>query len=271
MPNQSVGFFLNVEKLFGSMTFQRMSFTEKGVYLTMLCQQWREGARNLPDDPHAVADLIAVTPQQSADVVAAWDVVRRKFVTADRSSGRIWNVELERTRKKQRAFYQKRVTAARRGGNASAAKRLSGKVLVVNDRSTVVEPPSTDQIRTDKRRTDQIREEEQAPTARSKRPIFTGQKLTVFEWMLDDCLRTLGSFADAFDLHEWFFALDAQALEANLVIPKRDGGAWLQAQLVAEAQRRGLPLQIATAAPQHKRVAAALAGGQAFLNRQKGS
>lgn len=100
------------------------------------------------------------------------------------------------------------------------------------------------------------------PTARSKRPIFTGQKLTVFEWQLDDCARTLGEFVDTFDLHDWFFTLDAQAMRANLVIPKRDGGEWLQAQLVAEAQRRGLPLQMATMPQMGKgttRLAAAVA------------
>lgn len=80
---------------------------------------------------------------------------------------------------------------------------------------------------------------------RSKRPIFTGQRVTVFEWMLDDCTRILSEHTDAFDLHEWFFALDAMAVTKGLVIPKRDSGQWLQAQLVAEAQRRGIHLTMA--------------------------
>lgn len=88
------------------------------------------------------------------------------------------------------------------------------------------------------------------PDARSKRPIFTGQRLTVFEWQLDDCIRTLGKHLDAFDLHAWFSELDVGAVAKGLVIPKRDGGAWLQAQLVAEAQKRGIPLQLATVTPQ---------------------
>lgn len=90
---------------------------------------------------------------------------------------------------------------------------------------------------------------EEKTEARSKRPIFSGQRLTVFEWMLDECIKTLGEHCDAFDLHEWFFALDRLAVDRGLVIPKRDNGVWLQAQLVAEAQRRGLPLRMATAEP----------------------
>lgn len=87
------------------------------------------------------------------------------------------------------------------------------------------------------------------PTARSKRPIFTGQRVTVFEWMRNECRKTLGPHFDTFDIDEWFHILDAQTVAAEVVVPKRDGGQWLQAQLVAEAQRRGLALRMATAVP----------------------
>jgi hypothetical protein len=86
-------------------------------------------------------------------------------------------------------------------------------------------------------------------TARSKRPIFTGQRLTVFEFMLDDCMKTLGPLTDAFDLHAWFDALDAELVVTAVVIPKRDGGVWLHSQLLAEAERRGLPIAVATPPP----------------------
>jgi hypothetical protein len=76
--------------------------------------------------------------------------------------------------------------------------------------------------------------------ARSKRPIFVGQRLVVFEWMWDDIRKTLGNYTDDFNLDQWFYDLDAKAMRLNLVIPKRDQGAWLQAQLVEEAARRGL-------------------------------
>lgn len=113
------------------------------------------------------------------------------------------------------------------------------------------------------------KEPERKPDARSKRPMFTGQKLTVFEWMLDDCVKTLGNYLPDFDLHEWFFQLDKQAFDANLVIPRRDNGEWLVSQLVSEAQRRGIPLVVATANPANKRISGLVAGGQAFLNRSQ--
>lgn len=79
--------------------------------------------------------------------------------------------------------------------------------------------------------------------ARSKRPIFTGQRFVVFEWMLDDLTRMLGEFTDGFDLHEWFFTLDQRCVDRGDVPPERDGGIWLKQQTLLEAQRRGLPLK----------------------------
>jgi hypothetical protein len=68
--------------------------------------------------------------------------------------------------------------------------------------------------------------------------------------MLDDHTKILANQIDSFDLHEWYFALDARMLRENLVQPKRDSGAWVDAELVAEAQRRGLPLKFAGVAAQ---------------------
>lgn len=47
------------------------------------------------------------------------------------------------------------------------------------------------------------------------------------------------------------YAVDAQAVRDNLVIPARDNGAWLAVQLVREATKRGLPIAGATTDPDH--------------------
>jgi hypothetical protein len=91
--------------------------------------------------------------------------------------------------------------------------------------------------------------------------MFTGQRLTVFEWMLDDLAKMLGAHFEAFDCHAWFFELDARAVEAGMVIPPRDGGAWLLAETLVEARRRGLPIAVAAVPAAGKlttRLAAAL-------------
>lgn len=77
---------------------------------------------------------------------------------------------------------------------------------------------------------------------RSKRPIFSGQRIVVFDWMLEDIRQILGPYTDDFALDEWFYTLDSKAVRLDLVIPKRDNGAWIQAQLLEEASRRGLKI-----------------------------
>lgn len=85
---------------------------------------------------------------------------------------------------------------------------------------------------------------------RSKHPVFAGERFVVFDWMLEDMMRTLGPHTDNFDLHEWFFTLDATARTSELVIAKSEQWPWLQAALMDEARRRGLP--IATVTPASK-------------------
>ncbi len=83
--------------------------------------------------------------------------------------------------------------------------------------------------------------------------------------MLDDLRKLLGSHFDAFDVHEWFYALDGKAADSGLVIPQRDGGKWLHEQTIAEASRRGLPI----AATQHTtgKTAGNIAAAARFIAR----
>lgn len=78
--------------------------------------------------------------------------------------------------------------------------------------------------------------------ARSKHPVFKGQSLVVFDWMLDDLAMMLGPHTDGFHLDEWFHQLDAEAVSSNFIVPKRDKGQWLCEKTLAEARRRGLPM-----------------------------
>jgi hypothetical protein len=60
--------------------------------------------------------------------------------------------------------------------------------------------------------------------------------------MLEDLARTLGPHTEAFDLHSWFFDIDAEAVKSNLVMQKSEQWTWLQAQLLTEAHKRRLPI-----------------------------
>lgn len=235
---QLPGFIFDVAAWRGSRSVQRMSFAERGVYFEMLLEQWEK--RNMPDDANAVADRVASNADQVAEVIAAWPVVRVKFVRCTGDDKRIYNVPLERTRRAQRENLRNKQEAGRIAGKASAAKRAQKHDLGVDDRSTTVQRSSTEKVSRGEGSTGKVSGEE--ITARSKRPIFTGQRLTVFEWQLDNCMKMLGPLTDDFDLHSWFGDLDQHAAQTNLVIPRRDGGEWLEARLLEECRRRGLPI-----------------------------
>lgn len=267
-PEKSPAYQWYVKDFRSSRSTMRMSFAERGVYRDMLDQQWED--RTLPDDPHAVADLIATTDAQVAEVLAAWDVVRRKFVVLE--DGRLQNARLERCRREWKAFQRMK----RKGGQArvasadrdDAGRLQSSSSTPARHQQTTSTPPASIQPASASSSALASASAPADPSARSKRPIFTGQRLTVFDWMLDDLMRMLGVHTDTFDLHEWFFALDERAQRMNLVIPQRDGGAWLQAETLKEAQRRGLPIA-SSAAPLGKQTTR-LAAAVANIHREAG-
>jgi hypothetical protein len=63
------------------------------------------------------------------------------------------------------------------------------------------------------------------PTARSKRPIFTGQRLVVFEWMHDELSRLLGPHFVSFNVDEWYYTLDARCVSEGIIPPERDNAS----------------------------------------------
>lgn len=103
---------------------------------------------------------------------------------------------------------------------------------------------------------------------RSKRPIFKGQRFTVFEWQIDQLQMLLGVAFDAFHVDEWFYELDAKMAASRLVIPQRDSGAWLQTQTLEEAIRRGLPVAVATTVPKAGKLTTRLAAAMENIRRE---
>ncbi len=93
------------------------------------------------------------------------------------------------------------------------------------------------------RKTDAVTKGPNGVNSRSKRPIFQGQRFVVFDWMLEDLGRTLGEkHLNEFDIDTWLWTLNEKAVSENVVKAKNDWWPWIQAELIAEAKRRGLPV-----------------------------
>lgn len=241
----------------------------RGLYREMLTQAWRRGAR-LPSDPESIRRATGVTPQEWA---ANWPKIR-KFWTVkgdyliNETQVLVYAEAMDR--------HETLTNRGRKGGIAraqalrkhslSTTQAVPKVVLNAKPPSPSLSPslsPSPSQSPIPDLR-EQANSEGggssistpntkngkngHAASARSKRPIFTGQRITVFEWQLDDLTRLLGSHTEGFDLHEWFFTLDERMRQSGDVVPQRDGGKWLQEQTLQEAQRRGLPISTAVGA-----------------------
>lgn len=73
------------------------------------------------------------------------------------------------------------------------------------------------------------------------RPVFQGERFSVLDWQVNALTQMLGKHADAFELLEWFFALDHELALSGEVLPPLTH-TWLRERTYAEARRRGLPI-----------------------------
>lgn len=249
------GFFWDVDDYFSSTAVQRMTMLERGVYDSMLFEEWRSPEKSLPDDADAVAELLAITAEHRAEILQAWPVVRRKFVSDRRHPGRIFNVRLEHTRRDQTKFRHAKSKAGAEGGKAKAAKYRRTEDLLASkplaDASTELAKPSVEL-----RRVGVGVETGRVETSRGR----DAGRIYLHRWQLEDLIATLGPHADTFGLDEWIDGLTAKLNQQNLALPTKElRWSWVQGELAAEIQARRLPVAAAASDVDWK-VAAALAG-----------
>lgn len=103
--------------------------------------------------------------------------------------------------------------------------------------------------------------------AGSQQPLVVGHRIKVWRWQIEKVMQALGDQLDVFGpLDDWWQELDGRN---DGVI--RDNWAYIWASTLREAERRGCAFADTSVpgAPQNKRIAGLVAGGQAFLNRRQ--
>lgn len=196
------------------------------------------------------ADVARLVAPQVADRAPLWEEHVMGFKVHDYLE---WNDCRDKVKKRQAdADDRKRIYND---------KKDAARVQNASENASRTRPPlNAEPNQTKPNQTFLRKKEPQRPSSRSKRPIFTGQRLTVHEWMLDELMKMLGTHTDEFGIDEWFFEADGKAMAMAVV--SDDWWPWLKAETKAEAQRRGLPIALApmlTSGKQTSRLAAALA------------
>jgi len=75
------------------------------------------------------------------------------------------------------------------------------------------------------------------------RPVFQGQRFSLFDWQLDRLNQMLGRQSESFDVLGFLFDLDAAlASSGHIVPPQKQQHEWLEQLVFAEARRRALPI-----------------------------
>jgi uncharacterized protein YdaU (DUF1376 family) len=216
-----------------------MNLAERGAYITLLCYCWSEGS--IYDEPTKLAKFCGVSPSVMRRM---WTAIAPCFRPAD-EPGRLIHPRLEREREKQAEFKRRQSDNGRKGGRPAKPTESQNNPSLSSGLTQTEPKKSSSSLSSSSVFNLQSSDSSQkslavVPDARSKRPIFKGQRLVVFDWMLDDLARMLGTHTNTFDLHSWFFTLDQQAVDAGTLVPQRDGGRWLQERTLEEAARRGL-------------------------------
>jgi uncharacterized protein YdaU (DUF1376 family) len=241
-----------------------MNLAERGAYITLLCYCWSEGS--LSADHGRLARLCGVP---AAAFKRLWPALEPCFRSNKDTPSRLIHPRLEREREKQADFKKRQSDNGKKGGrphkpvesqnNPSLSSGLTQTEPKKSSASSSSTPSASSSADSSQKSGADVVDH------RSKRPIFKGQRFVIFEWMLDDLSRMLGSHADEFDLHAWFYELDEKAVAASIVVPQRDGGKWLQEQTQAEAIRRGLP--VATLSQHNPKTAGNVAAMARFVAR----
>jgi hypothetical protein len=241
-----------------------MSWQQRGMYLEMLLEQADKGA--LPDCPRACADLLGGTPDEW---LKEWPALRRKFVDRrhrDRDGGtgvydpndhdasrQIINLRMARVLKERREYKKSKEIAGRNGGRAKAQKtsELKSSSASVNP-SSATEIPSTHLAKPSPLlfssplvsvSSPLVSSQKSPPAeARSNHPVYRNGRFVVFDWQFDDLRLSLGPHFDEFLWDEWFLALANRLDVEKLAIDKREMSAWIYAETMAEAKRRGIVL-----------------------------
>ncbi len=147
------------------------------------------------------------------------------------------------------------------------AKRAGNGVLTqANESVTLSEAETEAEARSDTHTQESVRAT--AVQVSPSLPRGSGRqmgRIFLHRWQLESLIATLGPLSDDFGLDSWIDGLNTQI--SGRALP-RDPWKFVQAELHAEITRRGLAVASESApAPQNKRIAGLMAGGEAFLRR----
>lgn len=208
----------------------RMSNTEVGIYIRLICHCWLDG--DLPLETEALASMAHMQLKQFTKL---WEnsIVKTCFHLAE--DGRLHNKRLDEEREKQEAYRRRQTDAAASRWDKPKPSQPDATA------SPVAMPPqcssSASAISDLQSPVSNLRSAEERGRGKPPLNLQLSGRFKVWQWMLDEWFERLGDQAEAFDVEAWLHDLDRKD---KLLIPANTNWKWLDAQWWDEATRRGL-------------------------------
>lgn len=108
----------NPQKFMGDDRVGRMNATERGIYISLLCDAW-QGEPGIPDDPESLAFRCGATPDQMQE---AWPKIRPCFDEHPNRDGWLIQARMEKERREALELKRKRSEAGKKGARAKHGK-----------------------------------------------------------------------------------------------------------------------------------------------------
>lgn len=112
-----------------------MSLQEAGAYVRLMCVEWNEAGKGIPDSAVKCARMVGAT---DGHMKKMWVTLRRCFREHGSEAGMLIHPRLEKEREKQESYRRRQSDK----GRASAAARSAGPQPEGNHGSTAVQPKS---------------------------------------------------------------------------------------------------------------------------------
>lgn len=219
-----------------------MTLQERGAYITLVCICWQQGG--LPSDVDRLARLCGAP---AATFRRLWPAIAPCFRTVA-GGQRLLHPRLERERQKQRAFRKSQSDKGKLGGRPKKPELSIEKAVAFESESRTPRAEKAGESSSSSSSSSNFilhtseKRAAAAADARSRHPVYMSDRFAVFEWQFDELSKMLGGHFEAFDIMAFLDGLSQKSRTDGLVIPKAEVWPWLQAQVLAEAKRRGLPM-----------------------------
>ena len=224
-----------------------MSLQERGAYITLICLCWKDGS--LPLEDERLARMVGL-PLSNWRKLAP--IVVGCFTTVD---GRLVHRRLDKERQKQLAFQAEQQVKGKAGAEARWAEHRKRKadgrghlsaMAETKPRAAMPGPMPADGSSVFSLQTSV---KTQTPTESSSTRPRTFGRIDLHRWQTEALIASLGPLAADFDLDAWILGLSALADERRLVLDRKTLWPWVQSELRAECERRGLAVAGSTSGP----------------------